>query len=238
MSDNRWGWTNDPEGLGPQDPYRGPDAPPPQGPPQDPSWFGPEPGPTSAWSATLDELAMQGQRTRSQARTKRRILIAGTLALVVLVAAGLTILVVYLTGSQDDSTAGTAPAGWCATGTDGSVTTVSRGGDPTTPTGVVAAFVGAAIDDRSAVGARGTLSEAAAIPTVAQLQQWISALPASTNAWCAQITTTESAARLLLTLRVRTDTGIAQVGGQDTFYVSKAEPGRWMIDAIVTGDGS
>ncbi|GGF16999.1 hypothetical protein [Williamsia phyllosphaerae] len=234
MSDNRWGWSNDPEGLGPQDPYR----PPPQGPPQDPSWFGPEPGPTSAWSATLDELAMQGQRARSQARTKRRMVIAGAVALVVLLAAGVTVLVVFVTGSGDDSTAGTAPAGWCATGTDGAVTTVSRGGDPTTPTGVVAAFVGAAIDDRSAVGARATLSEAAAIPTVAQLQQWISALPASTNAWCAQITTTESTARLLVTLRVRTDAGIAQVGVQDTFYVSEIDPNRWAIDAIVTGDGS
>ena len=150
------------------------------------------------------------------------------------IAAG--VAVALTSGGGGGPTAARVP--FCEVGTKGDVTTTSTTMDPSTPTGAVTAFVDAAVRQRSAAAVRATMSQAAPAPSGAELQTWIAALPSSTDGWCATITTTDSTARLLVDIRIRTADGVAQIAKGDTFYVSAPSPGRWTIDAVVAGDGS
>jgi hypothetical protein len=152
---------------------------------------------------------------------------------VVVVGVGVT---VFLTRGGSPAAQERPRVAFCEVGTRGDTTTVAQGRDPSTPVGVVAAFLQAAISERSAAGARATMSTASVVPSAADLEAWISSLPPSTDGWCASVTTTESTARLLVDIRVRTADGVATVARGDTFYVSAVTPDRWTIDAVVAGD--
>ena len=231
---------------------------PPQGSPEAPSWVSMNTDPSSNWSATLEEIAVRGSRSRrARGGNRRRIaLVAGAVVVVAGIVAGAVVLATSTGSSGSDSTvsgsgSGTtvaaqdnaAPADgpqipFCTTGTDGAVTTIDERADPTSPTGAVATFLASAITDKSPVAARAAIADTAPVPTVIELQRWISALPQGTDAWCARVTLTDSAARVLVDVRVRTPNAVADVARGDAFYVSSDGSDRWKIDAIISGDGS
>ncbi len=215
--------------------------------------------PSSNWSATLEEIAVRGsRRRRARGGNRRRVaLIAGAVVVVAGIVAGAVVLATSSgssgsgstvsgssgAGSTGDAQDNAAPADgpqipFCTTGTDGAVTTIDERADPTSPTGAVATFLAAAITDRSPVAARAAIADTAPVPTVIELQRWIAALPQGTDAWCARVTLTDSAARVLVDVRVRTPAVVADVARGDAFYVSADGSGRWKIDAIISGDGS
>ncbi|WP_052688684.1 hypothetical protein [Williamsia herbipolensis] len=188
----------------------------------------------------LDRLVVDGRARKARSRSLRRIGIVA--AFVAVLAAVIAIGVVVVLPGDDSSapaakSAGPAPQGWCASGTNGDTTTVATGGDQKTPVGVIASFVSALIDARSAAAARATMAQTALAPTLDQLQGWITALPPA-NGWCAQITTTDSASRVLVDLRLHSGADPLQVGHRMTFYLSATTPTAWVIDAIVSDEGS
>ncbi|MGJ0121695.1 hypothetical protein ACQ7HM_21040 [Williamsia sp. MIQD14] len=201
---------------------------------------------TDQWQPTagdgLDQLVVDGRAKKARTRSLRRAgIVAGFLSVVVAVV--VVGAVEILPGDDAAPPAGapaakTAPAGWCPTGINGDTTTVATGGDQKTPTGAVAAFLSGLIDARSAAAARATMSPAAVAPTLDQLQAFVTGLPAATNGWCAQITTTDSAARVLVTLRLHVGDNPLDTGSATTFYVSASSPTSWSIDAIVSDEGS
>ncbi|MGJ0118711.1 hypothetical protein ACQ7HM_05850 [Williamsia sp. MIQD14] len=234
------------------------DPGPPRGSPEAPPWVPMSTDPSSNWSETLEQIAVRGRR-RSRGGNRRRVaLIAGAVVVVAGIAAG-AIVFATSSGSSGSGTTvsgagsganatvpaqdGAAPADgpqipFCTTGTDGAVTTIDQRADPTSPTGAVATFLAAAITDRSPVAARAAIADTAPVPTVIELQRWISALPQGTDAWCARVTLTDSAARVLVDVRVRTPVAVADVARGDAFYVSSDGADRWTIDAIVSDDAS
>ncbi|MEH3155688.1 MAG: hypothetical protein PGN29_10175 [Gordonia paraffinivorans] len=204
------------------------DPEPPRGSPEAPPLAATEYRSPESWSAGLEQLAVAGQRrARSSRRRPTRLIVAAVGLVVVAVAVGLT---VFLTRG-DSPTQARVP--FCDPGTRGATTTVAESQDPTTPVGAVAAFLEAAVTDRSVAGARAAMSTGAVVPSTDDLQTWIAGLPSSTDGWCASVTTTESTARLLVDVRIRTADGVGTVARQDSVYVSSPTPGRWTIDAIV-----
>lgn len=190
----------------------------------------------------LDQLVTDGRRRQARRRSLRRAgIVAGFLSAAgaVMIAGVIAILPAHHDPSPAPApAAGSAPQGWCATGTNGSTTTVAAGGGQTTPDGAVAAFLSGLIDARSAAAARTVMAPTAPAPTLEQLQGWISALPPATNGWCAQVTATDSAARVVVDLRLHAGTTAGRVGHRCTFYVSSSTPAGWVIDAIVSDEGS
>lgn len=190
----------------------------------------------------LDQLVVDGRAKKARTRSLRRAgIVAGFLGLVAAVVVVGAIEV--LPGDDAPQPAatparGAAPAGWCPTGANGDTTTVATGGDQKTPTGAVVAFLSGLIDARSAAAARATMSQAAVAPTLDQLQSFVTGLPTATNGWCAQITTTDSAARVLVTLRLHVGDNPLDAGSPTTFYVSASSPTSWSIDATVSDEGS
>ncbi|GAA1878126.1 hypothetical protein [Williamsia serinedens] len=202
---------------------------PPRGSPEAPPLAAAEYRSPESWSAGLEQLAVAGrERARTSRRRPTRLLVAAVVLVVVAVAAGVTVFLVH-----GDSSTSAARVPFCDPGTRGDATTIAGGQDPTTPVGAVAAFLKAAVTDRSVAGARATMSTGAVTPSTDELQTWISALPASTDGWCATVTTTESTARLLVDVRIRTADGVGTVARQDSVYVSSPSPDRWTLDAIV-----
>ncbi|WP_299569544.1 hypothetical protein [uncultured Williamsia sp.] len=204
---------------------------PPRGSPEAPPLAATEYRSPESWSAGLEQLAVAGQQRARTGRRRRptRLVVAAVVLVVIGVAAGVTVFF----SSSGDSTTGRARVPFCDPGTQGATTTVAEGQDPTTPVGAVAAFLKAAVTDRSVAGARAAMSTGAVTPSTDDLQRWISALPPSTDGWCASVTTTESTARLLVDVRIRTADGVGTVARQDAVYVSSPTPDRWTIDAIV-----
>ncbi|MGU3291201.1 hypothetical protein [Williamsia sp. M5A3_1d] len=247
-----------PRVLPPEPPwFAGADPGPPRGSPEAPSWVPMNTDPSQNWSETLEQIAVRGSRRRSRGGNRRRIaLIAGAVVVVAGIATGVTVFAlssgsgstVSGAGGSGSGSGATVPAQnnaapadgpqipFCTTGTDGAVTTIDERADPTSPTGAVATFLAAAITDKSPVAARAAISDTAPVPTVIELQRWISALPQGTDAWCARVTLTDSAARVLVDVRVRTPAAVADVARGDAFYVSSDGSDRWRIDAIVAGD--
>lgn len=205
---------------------------PPRGSPEAPPLAATEYRSPESWSAGLEQLAVAGQQRARSGRRRRptRFVVAAVVLVVVAVAVGVT---VFLTSTGGSGTQARVP--FCDPGTRGTTTTVAEGQDPTTPVGAVAAFLKAAVNDRSVAGARATMSTGAVSPSTDDLQRWIAALPPSTDGWCASVTTTESTARLLVDVRIRTGDGVGTVARQDAVYVSSPTPDRWTIDAIVGG---
>jgi hypothetical protein len=201
---------------------------PPRGSPEAPPLAAAEYRSPESWSAGLEQLAVAGQQRARTGRRRPTRLIVAAIVVVVAVAAGVT---VFLT--RGDSSTGAARVPFCDPGTRGDTTTITEGQDPTTPMGAVAAFLKAAVTDRSVAGARAAMSTGAVIPSTDELQTWISALPPTTDGWCATVTTTESTARLLVDVRIRTADGVGTVARRDAVYVSSPSPDRWTIDAIV-----
>lgn len=203
---------------------------PPRGSPEAPPLAATEYRSPESWSAGLEQLAVAGQQRARTGRRRRptRLIVAAVALVVVAVAVGAA---VFLTSTADSG--GKARVPFCDPATRGATTTVAEGQDPTTPVGAVAAFLKAAVTDRSVAGARAMMSTGALSPSTDDLQRWISALPASTDGWCASVTSTESTARLLVDVRIRTADGVGTVARQDSVYVSSPSPDRWTIDAIV-----
>ncbi len=206
------------------------DPEPPRGSPEAPPLAATEYRSPESWSAGLEQLAVASQQRARTGRRRRptKLVVAAVVLVVVAVAVGVT---VFLTFGSDSS--GRARVAFCDPGTRGATTTIAEGQDPATPVGAVAAFLKAAVTDRSVAGARAAMSTGAVIPSTDDLQTWISALPPSTDGWCASVTTTESTARLLVDVRIRTADGVGTVARQDAVYVSSSTPDRWTIDAIV-----
>ncbi|MEH3157351.1 MAG: hypothetical protein PGN29_19400 [Gordonia paraffinivorans] len=209
------------------------DPEPPRGSPEAPPLAASEYRSPESWSAGLEQLAVAGQQRARTGRRRRPVgVIVGAVVVVIAVVVG---VVVFLLPVNDSSGSSDARVAFCDPGTRGPTTTITAGQQPTTPVGVVAAFLDAAVTGRSADAARATLSSGAVSPSSQELQAWIAALPASTDGWCASVTTTDSTARVLVDVRVRTADGVATVARQDTFFVSSAAADKWSIDAIVAG---
>lgn len=211
---------------------RGPE--PPRGSPHAPP-YSPQPGFRSpeSWSAELEQLAAAGQqRSRGPRRVPTGLLVV--LGLLVVIGAVVGVVVAVTSGGATTTPRATQP--FCAPGTRGTTTTVASGQQPDTtgPASAVVAFLSAAVTDRSLDAARTTLSATAVTPSSTALDRWIAALPPTTDGWCADITP-ESPSRLTVSVRVRTADGVGVIAQGDTFYVSSPAPGRWTIDAIVTG---
>ncbi|MCP2193775.1 hypothetical protein [Williamsia deligens] len=205
---------------------------PPRGSPEAPPLAGGEYRSPESWSAGLEQIATARRPQRRRRRLRPLLLAVAVLVVIGGIVAGIVALVGSST-SGGGTSATQARVEFCAPGTRGGVTTVSAAQEATTPVGAVATFLDAAIRTRSAPAARAVMSQAAPAPTVGQLQTWISSLPATTDGWCAQISTTESAARVLVDVRLRTANGVAEVARGTSFYVSTSDSGRWTIDAIV-----
>lgn len=189
----------------------------------------------------LGQLLADGRRRLVRRRTMRRAAIAAAVAGVAVTVVGIVAAVVWPAAPVES----TPPAGagsvsaWCAVGVSGDVTTVAAGAAVDSPQTAVAAFLSALLDQRSPATARAVMATSAPAPTLDELRTWIAGLPAAQVQWCAQITATDSPARLRVAVTGRVgDDGDPQPMSTDTFYVSAPTPTTWVVDAIVAEEGT
>ncbi|MAU80848.1 MAG: hypothetical protein CME34_03055 [Gordonia sp.] len=201
------------------------------------AWTGAD-APTEPESDALTVLLADGRRRSVRRRTMRRAAIVAGVVAVTATVVGVVAAAVWPT--EPTTSAGRTPvSAWCPVGVDGDVTTVDTGGAADSPQSAVAAFVSALLDQRSPAAARAVMATSAPAPTLGELRTWIAGLPAAQVQWCAQITATESPARLRVTVTGRVgDDGDPQPMSTDTFYVSAPTPTTWVVDAIVAEEGT
>ena len=190
-----------------------------------------------------DDLAVllaDGRRRSVRRRTMRRAAIVTAVAAAAAIVVGIVAAMVWPAAPVESTAtdgAGSVSA-WCAVGVSGDVTTVAAGGAVDSPQTAVAAFLSALLDQRSPAAARAVMATSAPAPTLDELRTWISGLPTGQVQWCADITATDSPARLRVAVTGRVDDGEPHPMSTDTFYVSAPTPTTWVVDAIVAEEGT